>query len=148
MTQGVWDEVLKVNLGGWYNVTRTVIPQMRELGWGRIINVVSTSGLHGNFGQTNYSASKAAIIGATKSLARELASRGVTVNAVAPSFIETDLTKDLYQAGFDFDYVRKMTPLERLGKPEEVAGAICFFAMPEASYITGQVLAVDGGMYM
>ena len=146
MTRSMWDEVLRVNLDGPMNVTRAVLPGMIAAGWGRIINITSVVGQTGNFGQANYSAAKGALIALTKTLAREVARKGVTVNAVAPGFIETDMTRDLSPAGLEA--VKAITPMNRLGTPEEVAAAIVFLAMPAASYITGQVLAVNGGMYM
>lgn len=141
-----WDEVLEVNLNGPVNVLRAVLPGMSDSGWGRVINVSSIVGQMGNFGQANYAAAKGALIALTKSLARELARKGITVNAIAPGFIETDMTKDLSD-----DTLRAVcaaTPLGRLGKPEEVAAAVVFLASPAASYITGQVLGINGGMYM
>jgi len=146
MTKSMWDEVLGVNLDGLFNTTQAVLPAMIELGWGRIINVSSIVGQAGNFGQANYAVSKGGTIAFTKTLARELARRGVTVNAVAPGFIDTDMVKDMPASALD--QVKAMTPLGRLGKPEEVADAIAFLASPRAGFITGQVLAVNGGMYM
>ena len=146
MTRTLWDEVLGVNLTGTFNVTRAVLPAMVEQGWGRVINLTSIVGQTGNFGQTNYAVAKGGIIAFTMTLAREVARKGVTVNAVAPGFIETDMTKDLPEAGLAT--VKALTPLGRLGRPEEVAAAIVFLASPLASYITGQVIPVNGGMYM
>jgi 3-oxoacyl-(acyl-carrier-protein) reductase len=146
MSQPMWDEVLNVNLNGPVNVTRKVLPGMVAAGWGRIINVSSIVGQTGNFGQTNYSAAKGALIAFTKTLAREVARKGVTVNAVAPGFIATDMTRDMPKEGLDV--VKAQTPVGRLGTPEEVAAAILFLAWPSSSYITGQVLGVNGGMYM
>jgi NAD(P)-dependent dehydrogenase (short-subunit alcohol dehydrogenase family) len=146
MTRSMWDEVLRVNLDGPMHLTRAVLSGMIAAGWGRVINITSVVGQTGNFGQANYSAAKGALIALTKTLAREVARKGVTVNAVAPGFIETDMTRDLSPAGLEA--VKAITPMNRLGTPEEVAAAIVFLAMPAASYITGQVLAVNGGMYM
>ena len=119
---------------------------MVEAGWGRVINMASIVGQTGNFGQANYAVTKGGLIAFTMTLAREVARKGVTVNAVAPGFIETDMTKDLSEAALAA--VTAMTPLGRLGKPEEVAAAVVFLASPQASYITGQVIPVNGGMYM
>ncbi|MFZ5831965.1 MAG: 3-oxoacyl-[acyl-carrier-protein] reductase [Planctomycetota bacterium] len=146
MPKAHWDEVLDVNLNGPVNVLRAVLPGMVEAGWGRVINVSSIVGQAGNFGQANYSAAKGAMISLTKTLAREMARKGITVNAVAPGFIETDMTKDLPAEALAA--VQVATPLGRLGLPEEVAAAVVFLASPAASYITGQVIAVNGGLYM
>jgi 3-oxoacyl-(acyl-carrier-protein) reductase len=146
MSRDMWDEVLRVNVDSLFIVTQAVLPGMLENGGGRVINVTSIIGQTGNFGQANYAASKGACISFTKSLAREVAKKGVTVNAVAPGFIQTDMLKGVPEGALD--QVKAMTPLGRLGKPEEVADAILFLAGPRATYITGQVLAVNGGMYM
>jgi 3-oxoacyl-[acyl-carrier protein] reductase len=146
MTRLMWDEVLGVNLTGPFNITRAVLPGMIETGWGRIINVASIVGQTGSFGQANYAVTKGGLISFTMTLAREVARKGVTVNAVAPGYIETDMTKDV--PAVTIETVKMMTPLGRLGKAEEGAAAIAFLASPKASYITGQVLAVNGGMYM
>jgi len=146
MEESDWDAVLDVNLKGAWNCCRAVVRTMMKQRYGRIVNISSVSGLAGQAGQTNYSASKAGLIGLTKALAREVASRGITVNAVAPGFIPTALTNDLPQELKDS--MMKLIPLGRWGKPEEVAAAVTFFASDEAAYITGQVLSVDGGMMM
>ncbi len=146
MTKMMWDEVLGVNLNGPFLITHALLPSMIDSGWGRVINVASVVGQTGNFGQANYSVTKGGLIAFTMTLAREVSRKGVTVNAVAPGFIETDMTKDIPDVALDG--VKAMTPLGRLGKPEEVAAAISFLAGPDASYITGQVLPVNGGLYM
>jgi 3-oxoacyl-(acyl-carrier-protein) reductase len=146
MTRQMWDEVLRVNLDSLFVVTQAVLPLMVQRGWGRIVNISSIVGQTGNFGQTNYAATKGGAIAFTMSLAREVAKKGVTVNAVAPGFIQTDMLKDVPAAALE--QVKAMTPMGRLGKPEEVAEAVVFLASPRASYITGQVLGVNGGMYM
>ena len=141
-----WDTVLEANLKGAFRTIRAASRGMMKKRWGRINNMSSLVGLIGNKGQATYAASKAGLIGLTKSIARELASRGITVNAVAPGFIETDMTNAL--TAEQRDGLAKQIPLERLGKPEDVAQAVLFLASDSASYITGQVLVVDGGMVM
>lgn len=137
-----WDEVLSINLGGFYNVTKAVLSEMIKHKYGRIINVVSLSGLKGLPGQTNYSSTKAGVIGATKALAQEVARRGITVNAVAPGFIQTDMTDDINEAE-----LKKMIPMKRFGTSEEVANLVGFLASPSSSYITGEVISITGGLY-
>jgi 3-oxoacyl-[acyl-carrier protein] reductase len=141
-----WDTVLNTNLKGAFNFVQALMRPMIKQRSGRIINISSVIGLIGNAGQANYAASKAGLIGLTKSLARELASRGITVNAIAPGLIETDMT------GVLSDEIRQSIlqkiPLGKLGQPDDIAAAVAYLASAEASYITGQVLAVDGGMVM
>src|SRR3989344_7439378 len=142
MTKEQWGIVLKTNLDGTFNVTKNALPLIRENG--RIINISSIVGIGGNFGQTNYAASKAGIIGFTKSLAKELGKRKITVNAVAPGFVETQMTKNI-------PFLRKkiimaMIPLGRAGLPEDIANVVAFLASDKASYITGEVIRVDGGL--
>lgn len=142
MQNAQWNSVLDTTLGGFFNVTRRVLKCMLTRRYGRIINISSLSGLKGLPGQSNYSAAKAGLIGATKALAQEVAPRKVTVNCVAPGFISTDMTADL-----DEKELRKMIPAGRFGKPEEVAALVAFLASEEAAYITGQTVSVNGGLY-
>lgn len=137
-----WDEVLKTNLNGFFYTTRFLIKDMLISKFGRIINVVSLSGIKGLPGQANYSAAKAGVMGATKALAQEVAKKNVTVNAVAPGFIQSDMTKDL-----DETQLKGMIPMNRFGKPEEVAEVVGFLASDKASYVTGAVINVNGGLY-
>ena len=137
-----WNSVLNTNLNSFFFLTRRVLKNMLSKRWGRIVNMASLSGIKGLPGQTNYSAAKAALIGATKALAQEVAARKVTVNAVAPGFIATDMTKELPE-----DELKKMIPVGRFGKPEEVASAVGFLVSDEAAYITGEVISVNGGLY-
>ena len=137
-----WDSVLKTNLDGFFYVTRLVVNGMLQKKYGRIINIVSLSGLKGLPGQTNYSAAKAGVIGATKALAQEIGRKGITVNAVAPGFIKTDMTEGLNEAE-----LKNLVPLKRFGTPEEVAHTVAFLATEGAAYITGEVISVNGGLY-
>jgi len=137
-----WDAVIKTSLDGFFYVTRLVLNTMLLKRYGRIINVVSLSGLKGMAGQTNYSAAKAGVIGATKALAQEIGRRGITVNAVAPGFIKTDMTEELNEKE-----LAAVIPVKRFGLPEEVAHAVGFLASREAGYITAEVLSVNGGLY-
>ena len=141
-----WDIVINTNLKGAFNFSQAVMRSMIKQRSGRIINISSVSGLMGNAGQANYAASKAGLIGLTKTLARELASRGITVNAVAPGFIVTDMTSALSEEVKEG--IMAKIPLAKLGQPDDIAAAVAFLASPEANYITGQVLTVDGGMVM
>jgi acetoacetyl-CoA reductase len=146
MSKQMWDDVVHVNLDALYNTTHAVLPSMVEAGWGRILNLSSIVAQMGNFGQANYAATKGAVISFTETLARELARKNITVNAIAPGFIDTDMLKDMNEAALDL--VKSQTPLGRLGKPEEIADAVVFLASPRASYITGQTIGVNGGMHM
>ena len=137
-----WHDVINTNLNGFFYVTRAVQKNMLLKRYGRIINIVSLSGLKGLPGQVNYSAAKAAVIGATKALAQEIGKKNVTVNAVAPGFIKTDMTKDLNE-----NELKSMIPLNRFGLPEEVAELVCFLASEKSSYITGEVISINGGLY-
>lgn len=141
-----WNEIIETNLTSLFRVARACIRGMMKARKGRIVNIGSVVGASGNAGQTNYAAAKAGLVGFTKSLAREVGSRGITVNAVAPGFIDTDMTRDLPDA--QRDALLGQIPLGRLGKPDEIASAVAFLASPGASYITGETLHVNGGMYM
>lgn len=144
MTDDQWDDVINTNLRGAFLFTRAATKVMMQSRYGRIINIASVSGLMGNPGQSNYSASKAGMIGMTRSVARELAGRKITVNAIAPGFIETEMTAAL--GSVVLDEVNKRIPAKRLGKAEEIAAAVLYLASPAAAYITGQVLTIDGGL--
>jgi 3-oxoacyl-[acyl-carrier protein] reductase len=137
-----WHRVIDITVDGFYNVTRNIVKSMVRKRKGRIVNIVSLSGLKGMPGQTNYSASKGAIIAATKALAQEVGKRGITVNAVAPGFIKTDMTQDINEE----DY-KNMVPMNRFGEPEEVAGVVAFLVGQDSTYVTGQVISVNGGLY-
>ena len=141
-----WDAVIATNLTAAYSCTQAVLRPMLRQRWGRVINVGSVVGQSGNPGQANYAASKAGLIGFSKALAQEVAARGITVNVVAPGFIETDMTADIGDAAREALSAR--IPAGRLGRPQDVAAAVCYLASEEASYITGQVIGVNGGMYM
>ncbi len=142
MEQDLWEDVLNVNIAGFYNVTKPVFAKMLTNRYGRIVNVVSLSGIKGMPGQTNYSAAKAAVIGATKALAQEVGRAKITVNAVAPGFIKTDMTE-----GIEEKQYRSLIPLRRFGTSEEVADLVAFLASSKASYITGEVISINGGLH-
>ena len=141
-----WQSVLDANLTALYRVTKPCLRAMLKAHWGRIINISSVVGVSGNPGQANYCASKAGVIGFSKSLAQEVASRNITVNVVAPGFIGTDMTNVLSEE--QQTQLKKSIPMQRVGTPEEIAAVVCFLASPGASYITGETIQVNGGMYM
>jgi 3-oxoacyl-[acyl-carrier protein] reductase len=146
MTSEMWDDVISVNLTGTFNCTKAVIDGMLERQYGRIVNISSVIGRMGNRGQANYAASKAGIIGLTQTLAKEFADKGVTVNAVAPGFIGTDMLKSV--PAKIMEKILAQIPMGRLGKPEEIASAVAYLVSPEAGYITGQVIDINGGLYI
>jgi len=146
MKDAEWDDVMETNLKAVFRLSRAVMRGMMKARWGRIINITSVVGAAGNAGQANYAAAKAGVAGLTKSLARELGSRGITVNCVAPGFIDTDMTRALSPA--QRDALLGQIPLGRLGEPGDVAAAVAYLASPAAGYVTGCVLHVNGGMYM
>jgi 3-oxoacyl-[acyl-carrier protein] reductase len=146
MKDAEWDEVIDTNLKAVFRLSRAVMRGMMKARWGRIINITSVVGASGNPGQANYAAAKAGVVGMTKSLARELGSRGITVNCVAPGFIDTDMTRALPEAQRAALLVQ--IPLGRLGAPEDIGAAVAYLASPAAAYVTGCVLHVNGGMYM
>ncbi len=137
-----WKRVIDITVGGFYNVTRHVVKSMLTKRKGRVVNIVSLSGLKGLPGQTSYSAAKGAVIAATKALAQEVGKRGITVNAVAPGFIKTDMTEDIKEEDYKF-----MIPMNRFGESEEVAGVVAFLVGKDSTYVTGQVISVNGGLY-
>ncbi len=142
MKQDDWADVINTSLNGFFNVTNHLIKKMLVQQYGRIINMVSVSGLKGNVGQTNYSAAKGALIAATKSLAKEIARRNITVNAIAPGFIKTDMTKEI-----DEKQLKNSIPARRFGEPEEVAHVVSFLVSEKSGYITGEVININGGIY-
>jgi 3-oxoacyl-[acyl-carrier protein] reductase len=142
MQNSEWDQIINIHLSGFFYVTRRLLKDMLTNRYGRIVNVVSLSGLKGMPGQTNYSAAKAGIIGASKALAQEVGKRNVTVNCVAPGFINTEMIQDINENDF-----KQLIPLSRFGKPEEVADLVAFLASKKASYITGEVISINGGLY-
>jgi len=146
MKDDEWEAVIDTNLNSTYQLTKACIKEMMKARWGRIINISSIVGVTGNAGQPNYAAAKAGVIGLTKSIAQELASRGITANCVAPGFIDTDMTKALNDK--QREAIMQNIPMRRIGEPEEIAGLVAFLASPQASYITGQTIHVNGGMLM
>jgi 3-oxoacyl-[acyl-carrier protein] reductase len=146
MKDAEWDEVMETNLKSVFRLSRAVMRGMMKARWGRIINITSVVGASGNAGQANYAAAKAGIVGMSKSLAQELGSRNITVNCVAPGFIDTDMTRALAEA--QRTALLERIPLGRLGQPEDIAAAVAYLASPSAGYVTGAVLHVNGGMYL
>jgi 3-oxoacyl-[acyl-carrier protein] reductase len=146
MTDDDWDKVLQTNLSSCFYWVKSLAHPMARQHWGRIINISSVIGLMGNAGQSNYAASKAGMIGLTKSLAKEFSSRTVTVNAIAPGFIETDMTAGIDEKATEM--ITKLIPLKRLGQPKDIVGLVSFLCSEEASYITGKIFTIDGGLLM
>ncbi len=146
MSEDEWQDIMNVNLNGAFYLSKKVLKMMLKLKWGRIINITSTSASIGNKGQSNYSAAKAGVEAFTKSLAREVGSRNITINSIAPGFIDTDMTQQ--SDGVNLDDLIKEIPLGRFGKPDEVAHLTSFLCSEEASYITGQIIHINGGLYM
>ncbi len=146
MTEQDWDEVIDTNLKSAFNFSKAAVKQMMSQREGRIINISSVAGVMGNAGQANYASAKAGMLGLTKTLAKELASRNIQVNAIAPGFVETDMTKKLTPQ--QTEALVAMIPMKRVGKPEEIASVVVFLASPASNYMTGQVLCVDGGLVM
>ena len=146
MSEDEWQDIMNVNLSGTFYLSKKVLKMMLKLKWGRIINITSTSASIGNKGQSNYSAAKAGVEAFTKSLAREVGSRNITINSIAPGFIDTDMTQQ--SDGVNMDDLIKEIPLGRFGKPDEVAHLTSFLCSEEASYITGQIIHINGGLYM
>ena len=144
ITDEMWNDVIGVNLNGVFFMTRAFVESMRKSKWGRIINISSISGLIGNKGQSNYSASKAGVIGFTRTIAKELANRNITANAICPGFVETDMTNAMNPVAMQV--VKDNIPVGRIGYPDDIANAVLFFASPDSSYVTGQIIAVDGGL--
>lgn len=146
MPEENWHAVIETNLTSCYNMCRAVVPPMRERGYGRIVNISSINGLKGQFGQTNYSAAKAGMLGFTKALALESAAKGITVNAICPGYIQTDMTAAMRQEVLDS--IVKQIPVARMGRPEEIAALVAFLASDKAAFITGATLSANGGQYM
>ncbi|MGI6401365.1 MAG: 3-oxoacyl-[acyl-carrier-protein] reductase [Thermoguttaceae bacterium] len=146
ITDEQWNDVIDINLTGTFLMTRAFVESMRRSKWGRIINISSISGLVGNKGQANYSASKAGVIGFTRTISKELGNRNITANAICPGFVDTDMTRVLEP--IYIQTIKDRIPVGRIGLPEDIANAVLFFASPDSSYVTGQVLTVDGGLIM